>query len=143
MVLVGKLDKRAAENVLELQRTGLGGSGGFDFACLGVEFSGSVPRGRVGLGGRITFALDGAQVEYAWAFHIFYVGQYSDNAFDVVSVERPEISHVQALKYILLMREKRLERIVEPKNRPAAFFRNQMHLFQQPISAVAECVITA
>ncbi len=109
-----------AENILIFLRFGRVAFCSGSFACGRIEFSGGVPRSRVGLGRGIAFAFHCAQVEYAGAIHVAYVVEDTHDSVDVMAVERAEVSYVETFKEILLLADERFEAVVEAQERTLA-----------------------
>ena len=102
-IVLGQSCERLTHYVLIFLRCSAGTAFGFGtFAGGRIEASGRMPVCGVFLGGFVTFALNGAQVQYTRAVHVAYVIQHLYYAVYVMPVERPEIPYIEPLEYILL-----------------------------------------
>ena len=100
-----------------------------------------MPCGRVLFGGGESFPLDGSEVEQARPFHVFDVGEHSDNAVDVVAVERPEIAYVQPLEQVLFVNPERFEAVGEAQHGAAAAVADEAQPLERAVGFVAQGVI--
>jgi hypothetical protein len=100
-----------------------------------------MPRSGINLSGRESFALACVEMKNPRTFHFLYVLEDLDNLGDIISVEGSEISYIQPLEYILLTRDKRFKRIVEPQKLTFAFVFYEAPFLEQIVRIEAQPVI--
>ena len=99
-ILFGQFNQRFAENVLVFHAAVALFSD--NLARFLVEFSGSMPECWIFFGRFVAFTFCRAEVKDARTVHVLDVVEHANEAFDVVSVIRSEITDVQPFKYVLL-----------------------------------------
>ncbi len=137
VVLACQFEQSVAKHVLIFKRLARLGVAFGTVAGSHVETSRCMPRGRVGLGGRVALALHGTQVQYARPFHIPDIVEHLHNGAYVVAVEGTEITYVQPLEDILLLRQQRLQAVVETQQRATAPVAHKVELLK-----TFECLVS-
>ena len=141
VVLLGQLEERVAEDVLELRR--LRGGRLLDEAASGgyVEAPRGVPEGGFALGRLVALALDGVYVEELGASHVFDFAQHAYKLNDVVAAGRPEVAYVESLEDVLLVGQQRLAGVVEAEYLVAAVLAEYAPVGEAPAEAEAQAVV--
>ena len=112
-IVLGKAQERLPEHVLIARRAPCG-HGVEPLSRLGVELPRRVPYGGFLLGRLISLAFGGVEMQQFWTLHVFQLAQQAHHLRHVVPVERTEVAYVHSLEDVLLVAQRRLQRVVEP-----------------------------
>ena len=85
----------------------------YAFAGFLVEFARCVPDVSRFLRRFESFAFDGVYMKKFRAFHVFQDPERVYQFDDVMTVARAEVAYVHSFEYVLLVADKRLQRVVE------------------------------
>ncbi len=109
----------------------------------GIELAGSVPYRRILLGRRETISLLRMHVQDTRPLHLLDVAKHFDHFSHVVAVERPEVSYVQPVEYVLLTRYGRLQRVAEAQHYSLLALVDKSMVSAEIVGMVTEPVISS